>query len=49
MHQVNLQKTSRDKLDLLMRQIKNIQTEMNTLQEQQGDSDSLVCRAIIVK
>lgn len=49
MSQVNLQKTSQDKFDLLMSQIKKIQTEMNILQEQQRDSDSLVCRVIIVK
>jgi len=49
MHQENLQKTSKqDKLDLLMRQIKRIQTEMNVLQEQQDGLDSLVCRANIV-
>jgi hypothetical protein len=50
MHQENLQKTSKqDKLDFLIRQIERIQTEMNVLQEQQDDLDSLVCRANIVK
>jgi hypothetical protein len=50
MMQENSQKTSQqDKLDLLMKQMKNIQNEMKTLQEQQQDGLSgLVHKFIFV-
>jgi hypothetical protein len=40
-------KNLQDKLDLLMKQMKHIQNEMDSLQEQQDSSDNLVRKICI--
>jgi prefoldin subunit 5 len=40
-------KNLQDKLDLLSKQMKQIQNEMDSLQEQQDGSNNLVCKICI--